>query len=258
MNPLDRIAAKRRERQAEGQAASPKAQAPANLNPLDRIAARRKAAQPEPMQEPITEASPRVLGQLVQYQAAVDGHIAAMAPMKNLDERQDYKRRAALPEILPFVHAYFSRGERHPNSVAVQAMVWLFDVGEIADALSLALALIVQGIHPMPRKFDRDMKTFVCDAVYDWANERLKANQGANPYLDQLIQAIEAGKWQLHPAVLSKLYVMQAKHLERLQAFGPAASACMKAMEVNPGGHGCKGLYQRCLQAQKLADEAAA
>ncbi|BBL73977.1 phage terminase small subunit [Methylomagnum ishizawai] len=287
MNPLSRIAAKRREQKAQGEA-KPKAQAPApaHLNPLARIAAKRREqkvqdeakpkaqaprrnrlppanaqrnAPPEAAPESIAaEASPRVLGELAQYQAAVDAHIAAMAPMKDLAERQAYKAATALPEIMPFVAAYLDSGQRYPNSVAVQVMIWLFDVGNIGQALGLAFRLIVQGIHPMPSRFDRDMKTFVCDALYDWANERLKANDQAAPYLPDFLAAIEDARWQLHPAVLSKLYVMQAKHLERLQEYGAAASACMKAMEVNPEKHGCKGLLDRCLQAQRLAEQAGA
>ncbi|SMF94421.1 Phage small terminase subunit [Methylomagnum ishizawai] len=289
MNPLSRIAAKRREQKAQAQA-KPKAQvpAPAHLNPLARIAAKRREqkaqdeamppaqaptrrnrlppanaqrnAPPEAAPEPIAadEASPVALGHIAQYQAAVDAHIAAMAPMKDLTERQAYKAATALPEIMPFVDGYIDNGDRYPNSVAVQAMIWLFDVGNIGRALSLAFRLIAQGIHPMPNRFDRDMRTFVCDALYDWASEQLKAGQDAAPYLPQLLFAIEANKWPLHPAVISKLYVMAAKHLERLQLFGEAASACMRAMEANPEGHGCKGLYARCLQAQKLADQASA
>jgi hypothetical protein len=213
------------------------------MNPLKRIKEKQQAAPASAAPVPIGPAA----GKLEQYQAAVAAAINAMAPMTNLDERQAYKRMAALPQIMPFVDDYVARGERYPNSVAVQAMIWLFDIGDIERALNLALILIEQGIHLMPKRFDRDMPTFVCDAMYDWANAQLKANQPAAPYLEHLIGSLEKGGWPLHPAVASKLYAMAAKHAEREGDFAKVVALCEAAQRVNPEGHGTKTLKERAV-----------
>jgi hypothetical protein len=220
------------------------------MNPLDRIKRRQQAAAAAKPPAPAAPIPVRpAAGKLEQYQAAVAAAINAMAPMTNLDERQAYKRKV-LPEIMPFVDDYVAKGDRYPNSVAVQAMIWLFDIGDIERALNLALILIEQG-HLMPKRFDRDMPTFVCDAVYDWANAQLKADQPAAPYLEHLIGTLEKGRWPLHPAVASKLYAMAAKHAERDGDFAKVVALCEAAQRVNPEGAGVKTLKERA--AAKLA-----
>jgi hypothetical protein len=219
------------------------------MNPLDRIKQKQRQAAQRAAFAPAPPPAAAV-GKLEQYQAAVSAAISAMASMPSLEERQEYKRQF-LPQILPFVQAYVENGDHYPNSVAVQAMIWLFDIGDIERALNLALILIEQGGHLMPRRFDRDMPTFVCDAVYDWANAQLKANQSAAPYLEHLIGSMEKGRWPLHPAVASKLYAMTAKHAERDGDFAKVVALCEAAQRVNPEGHGTKTLKERA--AAKLA-----
>lgn len=210
-----------KQRQQDRQASPPAVPVPVRARPLDES----------------------ILGILEQYQAAVDAAISAMAPMTAMSaERTAYKRHV-LPQILPFVNAYIDSGERYPNSVAVQCMIWLFDVGDIELALSLGLALIVQGCHTLPRRFDRkDLETFVCDAMYDWAKAQLAADASASPRLEQLIAAMESGKWSLHPAVASKMYAMAAKHADRLGDSRKVVRLCEAAQRVNPDGAGVKTL----------------
>lgn len=191
-------------------------------------------------------------GKLEQYQAAVDAAISAMAPMEAKGaERTAYKRETALPGILPFVQSYIAKWETYPNSVAVQAMIWLFDVGEIEPALDTALYLVKTKNQIMPEKFDRDLPTFICDAVYDWAKDQLDAKNPASPYLQTLLDTITADQWSLHPAVHSKLFAMAAKHAEREENWQACIQYCDKAQQVNPEGAGVKTMKQRA--AAKLA-----
>jgi hypothetical protein len=219
------------------------------MNPLDRIKQKQQQAAQRAAFAPAPPPAAAV-GKLEQYQAAVSAAISAMASMPSLEERQEYKRQF-LPQILPFVQAYVENGDHYPNSVAVQAMIWLFDIGDIERALGLALYLIAQGGHIMPKRFDRGMHTFVCDAVYDWANEQLKNKQPAAPYLGELIAAMEKDRWDLHPAVASKLYAMAAKHAEREGDFEAVVKFCDAAQRVNPDGAGVKTMKERA--AAKLA-----
>lgn len=189
-------------------------------------------------------------GTLEQYQAAIAAAISNYkAATVAMSPERTAAKRAALADILPFVQGYIDAGHSYPNSVAVQAMIWLFDVGDIERALSLGLALIVQGCHHMPRDdFKRpDLETFVCDAVYDWANVQLKAGQPAAPYLEQLILALEAGKWALSLPVHSKMYAMAAKHAKLAGDWSAVLKHCIVAQNVNPDGAGVKTLKDEAL-----------
>lgn len=218
------------------------------MNPLDRLNQRQRQARLQAGLVP-TKAEPvkpRLTKGLDHYQARVAEAVSAMAPLEAMSaERTAYKRKAALPEILPFVQAYQDKGETYPNMVAVQAMVWLFDVGDIEEALKLGLYLAKTKAQTMPKRFDRDLPTFLCDAVYDWAKAQLEAENPASPYLQELLAGIEDGQWDLHPAVHSKLLAMAAKHADRESDWQACFNYCEKAQRVNPKGAGVKTLKEK-------------
>jgi hypothetical protein len=215
-------------------------------NPLLQVRAQPGYAGSSPT-APVSNQPP---GQLALYQAQVAAAINTMAPMPTMAERARYKQRHALPEIERFVEGYVQSGAHYQNSVAVMAVVWRFDIGDIEGALKLGLYLVDQGCQRMSAKFGRDLPTFICDCVYDWANEQLKANAPAAPYLGQLLGEIQGNSWQLHPAVHSKLLAMAAKHALRDTDYSTCVDLCDAAQAVNPEGAGVKTLRA---QAAKLA-----
>lgn len=181
-------------------------------------------------------------GRLASYQAVLQAALSAMAPMDDLKLRAKYKRETALPQVRPFVEAYMADGANYPNDVAVFAMIWAFDVGDIEFGLKLGLHLVKQGCHPMPARFDRDMPTFIGDAVAEWALEQLEAEQSAAPYLDDLLRVIERDQWPLFCAVHSKLLVLAAKHAKLTGDWPVVLERCEAAQRVNPEKHGTKTL----------------
>lgn len=186
------------------------------------------------------------------YQAAMSADLASLKELKTLEEKQAAKRNM-LPAYLSFVDDYVAQGHDYPNDIAVQVMIWLLDVGEIESGLNLALTLIKRGNQIMPAKFDRrDLETFVCDAVYDWANELLKKDQSANPYLQTTVDALRDGHWDVHPAVASKMFVMLAKHRKLEGDWQAVFDYCNLAETVNPEGAGVKTLRQEALAKIKV------
>lgn len=203
-----------------------------------------KAAEPEYQpREAVSAAAAEVHGDLAHYQAAMDADLATLSPIKDITEKAVVKKRM-IETYWGFVKAYMDNGDNYPNSVAVRVMVWLFDVLDIERGLNLAFHLIKQGIHVSPPKFDRDIPTFVCDAVYDWAAAVLKTDppQSASPYLDALVATIDNDAWSLAPPVQSKMYVILAKHKKRSEEWQTVLALCEKAEAVNPEGAGVKGL----------------
>lgn len=180
---------------------------------------------------------------LEQLQAAMETDIARIKTHKKLADKQACKAEL-LQSYRDFVENYGANGHDYPNSVAVQLMIWQFDVGDIEPALSLGLYLVKTGNQQMPKQFNRDLQTFICDAVYDWANVQLKTDNSASPYLDSLVATVTNEKWDLHPAVISKNLVMQAKHKNRLGEFAEVVALCDLAMEANPEGAGVKTLLK--------------
>jgi tetratricopeptide (TPR) repeat protein len=155
-----------------------------------------------------------------------------MLNVEDIEERKAYKAET-IKKLEAFVNGYVDSAAKYPNIVAVWVMVWLFDLGDIARAVPLALHLATQIIHNMPTRFNSSIYQFICDYVYDWAVKQLEANKSAGPYLEQVIQAIESEKWQLSDIVHGKMYAIHGKHLEALGEDEGALSAFEKAMTLN-------------------------
>jgi hypothetical protein len=184
---------------------------------------------------------------LEHYQAAMGADLAKLSTLKDVIEKAKAKAKM-LETYLPFVNDYFRNGDNYPNDIAVRVCIWLFDILQIEHALILAFALIKQN-QVTPPKFDRDLKTFVCDAMYDYANALLKQDQSASPYLDQVIAVMDEDKWSLAPPVQSKMYTMLAKHKQREGKWADCVALCEKAEQVNPEGAGVKGIKKAALAA---------
>lgn len=205
-----------------------------------------------------SESAAVVHGDLAHYQAAMDADLATLSPIKDLVEKAVAKKRM-IETYWGFVKAYMDNGDLYPNSVAVRVMIWLFDTLDIERGLDLAFHLIKQGIHATPAKFDRDLPTFVCDAVYDWAAALLKLDppQSASPYLDALVATIDNDHWSLAPPVQSKMYVILAKHKARTEEWPTVLALCERAEAVNPEGAGVKGLKTTAQAKLKAAEKQA-
>ncbi|MGJ0515169.1 MAG: phage terminase small subunit [Methylomicrobium sp.] len=181
-------------------------------------------------------------GTLAHYQAAMQADIASLKGLKTVAEKIAAKEKM-LEAYIPFVEDYLKQGHDYPNDVAVQAMIWLLDVGNVEMGLNLALTLIKHGHQQMPERFDRrDIETFLCDAMYDWANALLKKQQSVSPYLDTLAATMTADRWDVHPAVASKVYAMLAKHKVRESDYKAVVALCDLAEQINPDGAGVKTL----------------
>jgi hypothetical protein len=190
---------------------------------------------------------------LEHYQAAMGADLARLSTIKDVFEKAKAKA-AMLATYLPFVNDYISKGDNYPNDIAVRVCIWLFDILDIERALNLAFVLIKQN-QVTPPKFDRDLVTFVCDAMYDYANVILKLDQSASPYLDQVIAVMDEDKWSLAPPVQSKMYTMLAKHKKREGKWDECLALCEKAEQVNPEGAGVMTMKKEALAKLKPASE---
>jgi hypothetical protein len=225
------------------------------MNPLDRLKKRQQAsgAQTPAQVRAASRPAKDIPGSLAHYQAAVAVAIEAQKTFPAMSPERTNAKRQALADVLPWVKQYMDRGERYPNSVAVQALIWLFDVGNIEEALRLGLYLIKTRSQHMPGGFKRrELEPFVCQAVYDWAALQLKEKASAEPYLGGLIAALEGGEWDVHPLIAGMLYAMAAKHARRLGEWAECLDWCRKAQAANPQGAGVQTMLDQAVDALEV------
>jgi len=170
--------------------------------------------------------------ELETHKAIVEACLKEMSSIEDIEGRLPFKAEAC-KRLEAFVTGYTESGAKYPNSVAVWFMIWLFDLGDIAKAVPLALHLSAQKVHKMPSRFSGDIECFICDQVYDWASAQLETHKSAGPYLDDVVKAFEAAKWKLPALVEGKMYVMRGKHLEVLAEDKAALADFEKAMSIN-------------------------
>ncbi len=171
--------------------------------------------------------------ELETHKAIVVNSLDEMGDVEDIEDRLSYKAEA-VKKVEAFVTDYVESGVKYPNIVAVWMMVWLFDLGDIAKAIPLALHLASQKIQKMPGKFKSNIYTFICDYVYDWAAAKIEANESAGPYLERVIKAIESDDWDVTNIVRGKMYAMYGKHLDALAEDEDALKAYERAMQLNP------------------------
>lgn len=213
-----------------------------------------KASQPVILGETTSLSNGRSHSLFEQFKAAMETDIARLKNVPVLEDKLKLKFDL-LPSYADFVTDYVNQGHDYPNNVAVRVMIWMFDVNLIEQGLNLGLYLIKTGNQQTPENFGRGLETFICDAIYDWSNVQLKAEQSASPYLDQLVDTAVNDKWDLHPAVHSKMFAMMAKHAFAQGEWQDTIALCNKAETVNPEGAGVKTLKTK---AQKEIDKVTA
>ena len=190
-----------------------------------------------------------------QLKAAMEVDLQRIKGEGNLEAKTALKRDL-LPNYMPFITEYMDQGHDYPNMLAVQMMIWLFDLGEIEQALQLGLYLLGTPKQDMPPAFNRDIATFMADSIYDWANVELKAERSASPYLDTWVEFVLGAEFTLAPMVESKGIAMLAKHEMAKGNLEHVVRWCELAEKVNPEGHGTKTMKEKA--TKQLANAAAA
>lgn len=155
---------------------------------------------------------------------AARNDIARMRELPTLGDRAVFKREKFLPQYLPFVEQYFDKGEVYQNDLIGYCIVYLFDVGNIGQALALAKRAIEQQ-QALPQGFNSNLPTFVANQIYDWADKLAAAGQSIEPYFSQTFQNV-AMSWQIHEIVTAKWLKFAARQLIRNDDGKAHAASC--------------------------------
>ena len=79
-----------------------------------------------------------------------------------------HKRDVLLPKWLPIVDEYLNKKgkQNEDNPIFAYCTIWLFDVGDLAQALDMAFRAIELG-QPMAGSIRRQWSGFIADTVFD-------------------------------------------------------------------------------------------
>jgi hypothetical protein len=100
------------------------------------------------------------------------------------------KLKALLNVYLPHVNAYVEKGDVFANPIAVQVLIWLFDLGAISKAVELSKVLIEQN-QVMPSQFTRKLVVFVYDQILDWSGGQFKQKNSPQPYFEGALKQVD-------------------------------------------------------------------
>jgi len=92
--------------------------------------------------------------------------------IKSVQRKIDYKREHALPQLEAYIAGALEAATGAEDPVLMTAMVWRFDVGDLAGGLAIARYALAHGL-AAPDQYKRDVVTIVADEVADRALEQL-------------------------------------------------------------------------------------
>ncbi|WP_444894922.1 phage terminase small subunit [Microbulbifer sp. SSSA005] len=176
----------------------------------------------------------------------LESDLQLLSERKEIAEKIALKR-ALLPRYLPHAHKYMASGAKYPNLILVQCVIWLIDIEDIEQALTLANYAIEQQ-QSMPERFKRDLPTYVAEELHDWAEREYKAPRSPFPYFSEVLDAVQSQRWPVASIiVLGKIYKLAGLLYDQEEDFAKAVHWYEKAEQVNDKA----GVKTRLEQARK-------
>lgn len=170
---------------------------------------------------------------------ALNGDIDRLHEIPSIPEKQALKREL-LAKYLPIVQQYIESGAKFANQVLVHCVIWLIDVADFEQAITLADVAIAQN-QKTPPYIKRELTDFVVEEVAEWACRQAKAKQSASPAIDQTMERVDAGVWLVDNLIIkAKLYRYAGMVRDNFEEFEAALALYEKAQATNEQA-GCKG-----------------
>lgn len=140
-----------------------------------------------------------------QFEKELANDLAALKMIKSIKEKERVKAETLIPKYMPLVGSLKGSGSDHP--LLGQILVWLFDTNDIPGAMDLAVYCIEHKV-PMPERFNRDLPTYLCDTVIEWAEKEFEADRSCETYFTQVFDLAHAddAPWDVPDQVRAKFY----------------------------------------------------
>lgn len=129
-----------------------------------------------------------------QLKYSLEQDVKAVNNLGRGEEKRTQLRDVIIPRYLPHLVAYCQQNDIYANPILVRTVIWLFDVGDLHQALKYALIAIEQN---QQTPFKRDLPTFVVDSLREFAEAQTQAEgqQQALYYLLSIIDQVRV--WPL-------------------------------------------------------------
>lgn len=185
---------------------------------------------------------------------AIDNECKQISSLPKGSVRTD-KKRQLLKTFLPVIDEYIESGEQFANVALTQVLIWLFDCGDISNAMRVARVAIEQN-QPMPKRFGRDIKTFVADAFLEWAKAERAGNDKAaiGPYFTELFDQVL--DWPVHDPIKIQYLKLAAEEAERDDRLESALDYLLQAEKIDPVTAKVKTRKEKLAKAIAAAKEA--
>ncbi|EGF2631697.1 terminase [Salmonella enterica] len=144
---------------------------------------------------------------------ALETDVGHVRSLPTIADRIEFKRDVLLPRWVPTVEAYLESKQVYANPVFAWCVIWLFDVGELDQALEWADIAISQQ-QATPDQLRSNFPTFVADTMLAWAQESAGRGESIEPYFSRTFERV-AGVWRLHEQVTAKWYKFAGLELLR-------------------------------------------
>jgi hypothetical protein len=138
---------------------------------------------------------------LSKLEKELEGDLAALKMVRSIKQKESEKAEHLVPKYMPLVNSL--RGSDSNHFLLGQILVWLFDIKDIPQAMDLAVYCIAHDV-PMPERFKRDLSTFLCDTIIEWAENEHEAGRSCEPYFGQVFDL--AKDWDIPDQVRARFY----------------------------------------------------
>ncbi|MFY7115218.1 phage terminase small subunit [Enterobacter cloacae complex sp. SHL020] len=149
--------------------------------------------------------------------------VEQLRSLPRTEDRIECKRDVLLPRWMPTVESYLAGDARFANPALVYCVIWLFDTGEMSQALDWADVAITEN-QAMPENFKSTLPAFVADTVLEWATSQAEAGHSIEPYFSRTFENIRE-KWRLHEDINAKWFKFAGLYLLRDERGRPRATA---------------------------------
>lgn len=189
------------------------------MTPCQRHRARVKTVQALDKREALTASPVSFHLQMLELKRDVE----RLRSLPRTEDRVEMKRDVLLPRWMPTVEAYLAGDARFANPALVYCVIWLFDTGEMGQALEWADVAINES-QATPENFKSTLPAFVADTVLEWATNEAAAGRSIEPYFSRTFENIRE-KWRLHEDINAKWYKFAGLYLLRDDKGQPRATA---------------------------------
>jgi len=132
----------------------------------------------------------------------LDGDLKTLSGLVQGDEKQA-KKKSLVEFYMGHVSEYLNQAEVYANAVLVNVILWLFDLGRIAEALPMAKVAIEQQ-QSSPAGFSRNLPTVVADLVLEWCDKQHSQGHSVEPVFSEVLALLHG--WPVPDVVKMKYH----------------------------------------------------